>query len=383
MERKSISILGSTGSIGTQALDILSRDAEHFRVFALSANRNWSLLAEQAARFLPEYVIIADGRYKEELSCEMENLPVKVLAGEEGIHIAATHPDVDVVLNSLVGFSGFLPTCAALGEGKQVALANKESLVVGGELIHGMVGNDAGQLVPVDSEHSAILQSMAGESFQSIRKLILTASGGPFRDLNRDAMKKVTVEQALNHPNWNMGAKITVDSATMMNKGLEVIEAFWLFGVPLDCIDTVIHPQSIIHSMVQFVDGSTKAQLGIPDMRIPIRYALTYPHRIEADVPVIDWGQMQQWTFEPVDYTRFPCLQLARQAIRSGGFAPAILNAANEVAVERFLKQEIAYIQIPDVVESCLSSLTSTGGLSADMLCEVDAETREMARQVN
>lgn len=383
MERKSISILGSTGSIGTQALDILSRDAEHFRVFALSANRNWSLLAEQAARFLPEYVIIADGRYKEELSCEMENLPVKVLAGEEGIHIAATHPDVDVVLNSLVGFSGFLPTCAALGEGKQVALANKESLVVGGELIHGMIGNDAGQLVPVDSEHSAILQSMAGESFQSIRKLILTASGGPFRDLNRDAMKKVTVEQALNHPNWNMGAKITVDSATMMNKGLEVIEAFWLFGVPLDCIDTVIHPQSIIHSMVQFVDGSTKAQLGIPDMRIPIRYALTYPHRIEADVPVIDWGQMQQWTFEPVDYTRFPCLQLARQAIRSGGFAPAILNAANEVAVERFLKQEIAYIQIPDVVESCLSSLTSTGGLSADMLCEVDAETREMARQVN
>jgi len=383
LTKKNISILGSTGSIGTQTLDILSRNQEQFRVFAISGNRNWRLLAEQAARFLPEFIVITHADHYDELKRAVSDLPVKVLSGKEGILEVTVHPDVDIVLNSLVGFSGFIPTYEALRHGKRVALANKESLVVGGELIRKVVGSHDGQLVPVDSEHSAILQSITGEPHKAIRKLILTASGGPFRELSRDAMKKVTVEQALNHPNWNMGAKITIDSATMMNKGLEVIEAYWLFNVPLENIETVIHPQSIIHSMVEFVDGSTKAQMGPPDMRVPIQYALTYPDRIDADVPLIDWRKMQRLTFEPVDNGRFPCLNLARYALKQGGVAPAVLNAANEVAVDRFLKREIMYIQIPGIVESCLESLVTPGDVSADLLCDIDAETRKKARQLN
>lgn len=383
MIKKNITILGSTGSIGTQTLDILSYNPDRFHVFALSGNRNWRLLAEQAAHFSPDFVVIAHSDHLQELKKAVANLPVKVLSGREGILEVTTHPDVDIVLNSLVGFSGFMPTYEALKHGKRVALANKESLVVGGELVCKAIEDHAGQLIPVDSEHSAILQSLTGEPRHAIKKLILTASGGPFRTLSYDAMKHVTVEQALNHPNWDMGPKITIDSATMMNKGLEVIEAYWLFGVPLGNIETVIHPQSIIHSMVEFVDGSTKAQMGLPDMRIPIQYALTYPERVTADVPVIDWRKMQELTFEPVDYLRFPCLGLARHALEEGGVAPAVLNAANEIAVERFLKQEITYIQIPWIVESCLGSLVTRGDVSADLLCNIDAETRIKAKQLN
>ena len=383
MSKKKITILGSTGSIGTQTLDILSRNEEQFQVFALSGNRNWKLLAEQAAQFTPQFIVINHDDHLDELKAAVSNLPVKVLHGKEGIMEVTIHPEVDIVLNSLVGFSGFIPTYEALRNGKRVALANKESLVVGGELIRQVAKNNEGQLIPVDSEHSAILQSITGEPHKAIRKLILTASGGPFREATYDTMKKVTVEQALNHPNWSMGAKITIDSATMMNKGLEVIEAFWLFDVPLENIETVIHPQSIIHSMVEFVDGSTKAQMGPPDMRVPIQYALTYPDRIDADVPLINWLEMQQLTFEPVDHRRFPCLGLARYAMEQGGVAPAVLNAANEVAVERFLKREITYIQIPGIVESCLESLVTPGDVSAERLCDIDAETRIKARQFN
>lgn len=286
-------------------------------------------------------------------------------------------------MNSLVGFSGFIPTIEALKSGKKVALANKESLVVGGEYIRTILDQYSGTLIPVDSEHSAMLQSIVGEKSENIEKIIITASGGPFRELTKEQMQKVTLEQALDHPNWDMGAKITIDSATMMNKGLEIIEAKWLFDIPVSKIEPVIHPQSIIHSIVTFVDGSSKAQLGPPDMKVPIIYALTYPDRLALDTPRMNWTIEHELTFAPVDYEKFPCLKLAINAIEEGGVAPAVLNAANEVAVKRFLDREINYIDIPKIVEGCLSKMVLSHDVEIDSLIEIDKEARQMAAHIN
>jgi 1-deoxy-D-xylulose-5-phosphate reductoisomerase len=283
------------------------------------------------------------------------------------------------VLNSLVGYAGFEPTIEALKAGKKVALANKESLVVGGEIINDLLENRRDQLIPVDSEHSAMLQCLVGEPTDRIEKLIITASGGPFRTWTKKEMANITVEDALDHPNWSMGSKITIDSATMMNKGLEIIEAHWMFNMPLEKIEAVVHPQSVIHSVVTFADGSSKAQLGPPTMEVPILYALTYPDRLELDAPQLDWKSAFDLNFEPVDYDRFPCLRLAIEAIEEGGLAPAILNAANEIAVDRFLNKEITYIDIPKVIESCLEQINNSGTVTLESLKEIDQQARKLA----
>jgi 1-deoxy-D-xylulose-5-phosphate reductoisomerase len=378
-----IVLLGSTGSIGTQALELIRVNREKFKVYALTANASWKTLAQQINEFRPEYAVIADDAHYANLCGAVSHHETKILSGQDYLRELVTHDEVTLVLNSLVGFSGFMPTFTALEHNKRVALANKESLVVGGQLINESIRNKKDLLIPVDSEHSAIFQCLSGESENQVEKLIITASGGPFRTWSYEQMKHITVEQALKHPNWNMGAKITIDSSTMMNKGLEVIEAYWLFGVPLSRIETVVHPQSIIHSMVQFIDGSTKAQMGPPDMKVPILYAMSYPERIEAATPRMDWSVEQEITFEPVDYKRFPCLRIAREALKMGGCAPAVLNASNEIAVQRFLNREITYIQIPNVIESSLAKLANGQKIDTNSLLEIDAETREFASSIN
>jgi len=378
-----IVLLGSTGSIGKQALELIRENKEKFKVYALTANASWKTLAQQINEFKPEYAVIADDTHYANLCGAVSHHETEILSGQDYLEELVTHDEVTLVLNSLVGFSGFMPTFTALEHNKRVALANKESLVVGGQLINESIRNKKDLLIPVDSEHSAIFQCLSGESKNQVEKLIITASGGPFRTWSYEQMKQITVEQALKHPNWNMGAKITIDSSTMMNKGLEVIEAYWLFGVPLSRIETVVHPQSIIHSMVQFIDGSTKAQMGPPDMKVPILYAMSYPERIEAATPRMDWSVEQEITFEPVDYKRFPCLKIAREALKMGGCAPAVLNASNEIAVQRFLNREITYIQIPNVIESSLSKLANGQKIDTNSLLEIDAETREFASSIN
>ncbi|MEX2601545.1 MAG: 1-deoxy-D-xylulose-5-phosphate reductoisomerase [Balneolaceae bacterium] len=380
MKQKRVAILGSTGSIGTQALEIAARHPESFAVAGLSANGNWSLLASQVNQFKPDMAVLCDESARKAFEEKLTWRPKQILYGSEHLHELAVMESAEIILNSLVGFAGFVPTCEALKAGKRVALANKESLVAGGELITELIRETPGQLIPVDSEHSAMLQCLVGEPREGIEKIIITASGGPFRTWSRKQMESVRVEDALSHPNWNMGSKITVDSATLMNKGLEIIEAHWLFGLPVEKIEPVIHPQSIIHSMIEFSDGSTKAQLGPPDMRVPIIYALSYPDRLPLDVPRIDWNRHQEMTFEPVDFERFPCLGLAMEAARQGGHAPAILNAANEVAVERFLKKEIGYIDIARVVEESLAQVQMHTDVSSESLQEADRETRRWAR---
>lgn len=380
MKNKTLSILGSTGSIGTQALEIVAQHPDSFTVAGLSANGNWSLLASQVNRFKPDMVVLCEEAGREQFEEQLIWRPNQILYGSEHLHELAVMDEAEIVLNSLVGFVGFVPTYEALKAGKRVALANKESLVAGGELITELIKETPGRLIPVDSEHSAMLQCIAGEPREQVEKIIITASGGPFRTWSRQQMESIQVEDALSHPNWNMGSKITIDSATLMNKGLEIIEAHWLFGLPMEKIEPVIHPQSIIHSMIEFSDGSTKAQLGPPDMRVPILYALTYPDRLALDVPRIDWSRHQEMTFEPVDFERFPCLGLAMDAGRQGGHAPAILNAANEVAVERFLKKEIGYIDIARVVEESLVQIQVHTDISSESLQEADRETRRWAR---
>lgn len=383
MIQHNIVLLGSTGSIGKQALELIRENKEKFKVYALTANASWKTLAQQINEFKPEYAVIADDAHYANLCGAVSHHETEILSGQDYLEELVTHDEVTLVLNSLVGFSGFMPTFTALEHNKRVALANKESLVVGGQLINESIRNKKDLLIPVDSEHSAIFQCLSGESKNQVEKLIITASGGPFRTWSYEQMKQITVEQALKHPNWNMGAKITIDSSTMMNKGLEVIEAYWLFGVPLSRIETVVHPQSIIHSMVQFIDGSTKAQMGPPDMKVPILYAMSYPERIEAATPRMDWSVEQEITFEPVDYKRFPCLKIAREALKMGGCAPAVLNASNEIAVQRFLNREITYIQIPNVIESSLSKLANGQKIDTNSLLEIDAETREFASSIN
>lgn len=378
MKEQNLVILGSTGSIGEQALDIVDEHSDRFNVLALSCNTNWRKLADQVNRFHPQYALLCDADHLKEFK-EALTTDVEILTGVDALGDIAILEEADVILNSLVGFSGFEPTCQALKAGKKVALANKESLVVGGAIINRLLKEHSGKLVPVDSEHSAMLQCLVGESSENISKLIITASGGPFRDWSADQMKDITVKEALNHPNWSMGSKITIDSATMMNKGLEIIEAHWLFDLPLSKIEAVVHPQSIVHSVIEFVDGSSKAQLGPPTMKVPILYALTYPDRISLDAPTLDWAKAFDLNFEPVDYEKFPCIRLAIEAIEEGGFKPAVLNAANEVAVDRFLNEEIPYIGISNIIGTCLERLHSKAELTIQSLKEIDREARELA----
>lgn len=379
MNPKNIVILGSTGSIGRQALEIIREHPDRFKVLALSCNSSWQQMADQIDEFCPKYALLSEEEHYSALREEMSESDTTLLTGRNDLLELATLDEADIILNSLVGYAGFEPTIEALKAGNKVALANKESLVVGGSLIRDIIGERSDQLIPVDSEHSAMLQCLVGESMEDVEKLIITASGGPFRDWTFEQMQDITIDDALDHPNWSMGAKITIDSATMMNKGLEIIEAHWLFGIPLEQIEAVVHPQSIIHSVITFKDGSSKAQLGPPTMKVPILYALTYPERQSLHVPRLDWSSAFDLTFEPVDYNRFPCLELALETARAGALAPAILNAANEVAVRRFLNQEIAYIQIPEIIDNCLTQLNNSETLSLDTLKVIDEKARNLA----
>lgn len=357
IQKKNIAILGSTGSIGTQALEVIAANPSLFDVYALTAGNNIELLIQQARQFLPEIVVIGNEKHYLNLKEALSDIPVKVFAGLDAIVQVAEMEPIDIVLTAMVGYAGLEPTISAAKAGKRIALANKETLVVAGDLINDLCREYGTSIIPVDSEHSAIFQCLAGESTDSIEKLILTASGGPFRTFNLKALEGVTPAQALKHPNWDMGAKITVDSATMMNKGFEVIEAKWLFGVQPERIEVIVHPQSIIHSMVQFVDGSIKAQMGLPDMKLPIQYAFTYPERVQTNFPRMDFNLYPHFTFEKPDLERFRNLGFAYRAIEEGGNMPCILSAANEVVVEAFLKSQIGFLDMSDVIEFVMDNM--------------------------
>lgn len=352
--KKQIAILGSTGSIGRQALEVIADNNEQFEVYALTANNQIDLLIEQALRFRPEMVVIANEQHYLKLKDALAGLPIKVFAGNESVAQIAEMQPIDIVLTAMVGYSGLKPTINAIKAGKKIALANKETLVVAGELICDLVKQYNSSIIPVDSEHSAIFQCLTGEGNNPIEKLILTASGGPFRTKSIAELEHVTRAQALRHPNWDMGAKITIDSASMMNKGFEIIEAKWLFGVSPEQIDVVVHPQSIIHSMVQFADGSIKAQLGLPDMKLPIQYAFTYPDRLKTNFPRLDFNICTQFTFEQPDMERFRNLAFAYYAMDRGGNMPCILNAVNEIVVAEFLKDKIGFLQMSDIIEKVM-----------------------------
>ena len=348
---KKISILGSTGSIGVNALNVVDNQRDDFNVIGLSAYKNSKLLVEQVKKYEPEFVSIVDAEAAHRLEQELGTFDVKILKGREGLLELSSYGNVDLMLNALVGSSGMEPTINAIRSKVDVALSNKESLVMAGSIITNLADKTNVKIYPVDSEHSAIWQCLVGEDTKEINKIILTGSGGPFRELPIEKFNTITLDQALNHPNWEMGKKITIDSATMMNKGLEVIEAQWLFNMPTEKIKIVIHPQSIIHSMVEFKDKSIKAQLGLPDMKIPIQYALTYPSHCETDWDELDLTEIQSLTFEKPDFIKFPCMKLAFDVLNTGGTAPAVLNVANEQAVYRFLNQEINFNEIPSIIE--------------------------------
>lgn len=351
---KNIAILGSTGSIGTQTLDIIEEYPHKFHASVLTARSNWQLLAEQARKFLPKKVVIAEASAYPLLKEALAGLPIDVGCGATAIAEAAAIPETDTVVTAMVGYSGLLPTVEAIKAGKRIALANKETLVVAGKVIYDMLKDSTSEIIPVDSEHSAIFQCLVGEKTSQARKILLTASGGPFRKLTMSQLENVTVADALNHPNWDMGAKVTIDSASMMNKGFEMIEAHWLFGCPPENIEIVVHPQSIVHSMVEFNDGSIKAQLGIPDMHLPIRYALGYPERLSTDKPGLSLTQYANLTFEAPDYEKFPLLTYAFEAIKAAGNMPCILNAANEKGVAAFLSGKIKFTDMPRLVSSIM-----------------------------
>lgn len=375
--QKGVAILGSTGSIGRQALDVITLSPERFRVEVLTAQRNADLLIEQARAFQPNAVVIADESLYPKVKEALSDTFVKVYTGQKALQEVVTMDGIDIVLTALVGFAGLYPTLAAIHAGKPIALANKETLVVAGALVTEAARQHAVNLYPVDSEHSAIFQCLVGDWDNPIEKLILTASGGPFRGKTRAELEHVTREQALKHPNWSMGAKITIDSATLMNKGLEVIEARWLFGTPAEKIEVVVHPQSIIHSMVQFEDGSVKAQLGLPDMKLPILYALAYPERVPTPWPRADFAALSTLTFAKPDTETFRCLGLAFGALKQGGNAPCILNAANEVAVDLFLKDKISFLGIADLVEDALATQAFLPNPTLEDLGATDAEVRQ------
>ena len=379
---RGIAVLGSTGSIGTQTLDILRLFPDRFRVRALTCGSNAERLAEQAREFRPDCVAIGDATQADVLRDALSDLAIDVHVGEVGQCAVAERDDVDVIMAAVVGVAGLPPVVAALRNGTTVALANKETLVVGGPLVNRVTAESGAQLLPVDSEHSAIFQCLAGEAEASVEQIVLTASGGPFRTRPRDTFDQITVDEALDHPNWSMGAKITIDSATMMNKGLEVIEARWLFDRPASDIDVLVHPQSVVHSMVAFRDGSVKAQLGVPDMKVPIQYALSHPARWPAPHERLDWSELSRLDFAPPDTDKFPCLRLAFEALDAGGTAPAVLNAANEAAVARFLDETIAFVDIPRAIEQALERVTVTSDPSLDDLHAADAQARRVVQEL-
>ncbi len=376
MKRK-IAILGSTGSIGTQALDVIASNPDLFEVEVLTAYNSYETLVKQALKFLPNAVVIGNKENYGFVRDALASTDIKVYAGSDAISQIVEMDSIDIVLTAMVGFSGLLPTISAIKAKKPIALANKETMVVAGELITELAIQNNVPIIPVDSEHSAIFQCLVGEK-SPIEKVILTASGGPFRQHTLDQLKRVTCADALNHPNWCMGSKITIDSATMMNKGFEVIEAKWLFNLNPSQIEVVIHPQSILHSLVQFQDGSLKAQLGLPDMRLPIQYALSFPFRIKSDFPRFNFSNYPTLTFEDVDTNKFPNLSLAREALIKGGNAPCILNAANEIAVDSFLKEKIGFLQMSDIIDKVIARSTFIAKPSIEDYSFTDEETRAL-----
>ena len=380
MKKKQIAILGSTGSIGTQALKVIEEHPDLYEAYALTANNQVELLAEQARKFMPAAVVIANEAKYLQLKEMLADLPIQVYAGADALCEIVEAKPIDVVLASMVGYAGLRPTMNAIRAGKAIALANKETLVVAGELINALAQQYKTPILPVDSEHSAIFQCL--EPDNALEKVILTASGGPFRKFTMEQLQHVTKEQALKHPNWEMGAKITIDSATMMNKGFEVIEAKWLFGVSPDQIEVVVHPQSIIHSMVQYEDGAVKAQLGMPDMRLPIQYAFSYPQRIKASFDRLDFSTMKELTFEQPDTNRFRCLALAYEALNKGGNMACIVNAANEVVVSAFLKDRISFLRMSEVIEQSMVKVPFIQTPTYEDYVATDAEARRIAESL-
>ena len=379
-KRKKICILGSTGSIGTQALQVIEEHPDLYEAYVLTANRRADMLIEQAKKYQPAAVVIADESKYEQVRDALEHDPIQVYTGSDALCQVVQMDPIDIVLTALVGFSGLRPTISAIKAHKAIALANKETLVVAGELVTDLCLKERAPILPVDSEHSAIFQSLMGET-SPVEKIILTASGGPFRTFSKEQLSTVTPAMALKHPNWDMGAKITIDSASMMNKGFEIIEAKWLFDVGPEQIQVVVHPQSIIHSAVQFSDGAVKAQLGVPDMRVPIQLALSYPERISSSFPRLDWWQMQELTFEKPDEEKFRCLHMAYEAIRQGGNAPCILNAANEVVNLAFRQERCSFLDMADIIEHCLTHVPHQESPSLDDYLAIDAETRRIAEE--
>jgi 1-deoxy-D-xylulose-5-phosphate reductoisomerase len=374
--KKNIAILGSTGSIGTQALEVVSANPDVFQVEVLTAQNNAALLIEQAKRFKPNAVVIGNDDHYALVRDALSTEHIKVYAGENALAAVVQMDTIDLVLTALVGYSGLRPTIKAIEAGKTIALANKETLVVAGELITRLANEKGVNIYPVDSEHSAIFQCVVGEFHNRIEKIVLTASGGPFRGMKGNELEKVTKAQALKHPNWTMGAKVTIDSASLMNKGLEVIEAKWLFGLSAEQVEVIVHPQSIIHSMVQFEDGSIKAQLGLPDMRLPIQFAMTYPERLKTDFPRFDFLNYPAFTFEKPDLETFRNLALAFEAMNRAGNMPCVLNAANEIAVSEFLNDKIGFLKMADIVEKCLVKMDYVANPSFEDYVNTDRETR-------
>ncbi|HZJ74737.1 MAG TPA: 1-deoxy-D-xylulose-5-phosphate reductoisomerase [Perlabentimonas sp.] len=377
--KRNIAILGSTGSIGTQALEVIDLHSNLFQVEVLTAYNNYHLLIQQALKYKPNAVVIGNESNYNKVTNALKNEDIKVYAGHQAIAQVVEMESIDMVLTAMVGCSGLLPTINAIKANKPIALANKETLVVAGELIMGLAYEQNVPIIPVDSEHSAIFQCLVGEN-NPIEKIILTASGGPFRNLSAKQLAQVSKKDALNHPNWCMGDKITIDSATLMNKGFEVIEAKWLFNLKPEQIEVIVHPQSIIHSMVQFEDGSIKAQLGLPDMKLPIQYALGYPKRLRSNFPRFSFANHPNLTFEEPDYGRFPALEFAREAMIQGGNIPCVLNASNEIAVEAFLNEKIDFLQMMNIVEKCLSKQPFTPKPNFENYLQTDKETRELAK---
>ena len=377
--KKGVAILGSTGSIGVQALGVISEQDELFRVEVLTANENCDLLINQAKKHKPNSVVIVNEKKYQKVFSELNPLNIKVYAGSESLNQIVDSDEIDIVLTALVGYSGLLPTINAIKNRKKIALANKETLVVAGSLIKNLCEENSTEIIPVDSEHSAIFQCLAGEESNPIEKIFLTASGGPFRGKKLDDLKNITKKQALKHPNWSMGAKITIDSATLMNKGLEVIEAKWLFDLSKEQIEVVVHPQSIIHSAVQFQDGSIKAQLGLPDMKLPIQYALGFPKRLSNRFERFSFFDYPNLTFEKPDLETFKNLALAYKAMEKGGNSPCILNAANEIAVSAFLNDKIGFLNMADLIDNCLEKINFVKNPSLEELIESDLETRNLA----
>ena len=380
--KKQIAILGSTGSIGTQALDVIAQHTDKFEVYALTANNNIDLLVEQAIKFSPEVVVIANDKNYLTLKQALQNYPIKVWAGIDAISEIVQSNHIDVVLAAMVGFSGLKPTISALKAGKTIALANKETLVVAGEQIIDLALKNRAPILPVDSEHSAIFQCLNGEDLNRINKIWLTASGGPFRNFSRKQLQNVTKEQALNHPSWSMGAKVTIDSSTLMNKGFEMIEAKWLFDIDPSHIEVVVHPQSIVHSMVEFEDTSVMAQMGVPDMRVPIQYAFSFPQRLKSDFERANFLQLSNLTFEEPNLEVFKNLSFAYDAINKGGNMPCILNAANEIAVEKFLEDKVSYLGMSDVLEQTMQKVSFVKSPTLRDYVDTDFEARKVATDI-